>query len=58
MTSNAEIQAVRGKYAFDTFLLTSTTVKVNARKINSEEEIKQVKAKDSSCYPLWNLLFI
>lgn len=40
-----EIQAVRGKDALDTFLLIGTTVKVNARKLNFEEETNKSKLK-------------
>lgn len=34
---------VRGRHALDTFLLTGTTVKVNAGKLNLEEETNESK---------------
>lgn len=46
-----ESQAVRGEHALDNGLLTGTTVKVNGRKLNSEEETNKSKLKTAGVIP-------
>lgn len=46
-----ESQAVRGKHALDNGLPTGTTVKVNARKLNFEEETNKSKLKIAGIIP-------